>query len=66
MNQTNRLAMSKIAKGILHELVTPVQQLIDGVKKLESNWMKYEFQDYFTTAVVPHVDRITLSQSLIG
>ncbi|MEC8678129.1 MAG: hypothetical protein VXX85_04675 [Candidatus Margulisiibacteriota bacterium] len=67
MNQTNRLAMmSKIAKGISYELVTPVQQLIDGVKKLESNWMKYEFQDYFTTAVVPQVDRINLlCQSLL-
>jgi nitrogen-specific signal transduction histidine kinase len=67
MNQTNRLAMmSKIAKGVSYELVTPVQQLIDGVSQLKFDWMNKDFQEHFSTAVVPQVDRINLlCQSLL-
>ena len=67
MNQTNRLVMmSKIAKGISYELITPVQQLIDGVSALDAQWQDQKFQDHFTTAVVPQVDRINLlCQSLL-
>ncbi|MEK9727454.1 MAG: hypothetical protein VW397_05045 [Candidatus Margulisiibacteriota bacterium] len=67
MNQTNRLVMmSKIAKGISYELITPVQQLIDGVTRLNDCWQDPKFQDHFVTAVVPQVDRINLlCQSLL-
>ena len=67
MNQTNRLAMmSKIAKGISYELSKPVDQLINGVKKIETKWNNSKFQDYFITDVIPQIDRINLlCQSLL-
>ena len=67
MNQTNRLAMmSKIAKGISYELSKPVDQLINGVKKIEKKWNNSKFQDYFITDVIPQIDRINLlCQSLL-
>ncbi len=67
MNQTNRLAMmSKIAKGISYELSKPVDQLINGVEQIESRWSEMDFQDYFSTDIVPQVDRINLlCQSLL-
>ncbi len=67
MNQTNRLAMmSKIAKGISYELSKPVDQLINGVEQIQYRWSDSHFQDYFTTDIIPQVDRINLlCQSLL-
>ena len=48
MNQTNRLAMmSKIAKGISHELRGPVSQLVQGVKNVKDHWQDEQFQEQF-------------------
>lgn len=67
MNQTNRLAMmSKIAKGISYELSKPVNQLIDGVSKIPQQWQDPQFQNCFSTDIIPQVDRINLlCQSLL-
>ena len=67
MNQTNRLAMmSKIAKGISYELGKPVHQLIQGVEKIQYEWHDPSFQDFFSTDIIPQVDRINLlCQSLL-
>jgi nitrogen-specific signal transduction histidine kinase len=67
MNQTNRLAMmSKIAKGISYELSKPVNQLIEGVSKIQQQWQDPQFQDCFSTDIIPQVDRINLlCQSLL-
>ncbi|MGC6367290.1 MAG: hypothetical protein ACON35_04745 [Candidatus Marinamargulisbacteria bacterium] len=67
MNQTNRLAMmSKIAKGISHELRGPVSQLVQGVKNVKDHWQDEQFQEQFSKVTIPQVDRINLlCQSLL-